>query len=46
LTAMSSNRESSHRWQAGVTRVIRDGRYSSGPMIVKPGAKRLQGLRD
>jgi hypothetical protein len=40
LPEMRSDRESSHRWWAGVTRVICDGRRRSGPMIMKPGAKR------
>jgi hypothetical protein len=43
---MRSDTKSSHWQRAGVTRVIPDGRRRSGPMVVKPGAKQLQGVGD
>jgi hypothetical protein len=39
LPVMRTNKESSHRWWAEVTRMIRDSQWRSGPMIMKPGAK-------
>jgi hypothetical protein len=43
---MRSDTKSSHWQRAGVTRVIPDGWRRSGPMVVKPGAKQLQGVGD
>jgi hypothetical protein len=46
LPVTRSDRESSHRRRAEVTHVIHGGRWRSGPMIVKPGAKWPQGNED
>jgi hypothetical protein len=46
LPATRSDKESSHRWRAGVTRVIRDGWRRSGSMIMTHWAKQPQRLGD
>jgi hypothetical protein len=39
LPAMRSDRESSHQRRVGVTHMICDGRWRSGPMMAKPTTK-------